>query len=211
MNHAEREISQAIFGRDDYAPKVHFYDHPVPDAEATERSGRPRYKPAIYVVIKPTHPDLAVKDYRSRAITEADKHEYPQQWQKYLDTKDRLARRIPSIEAIPGMSVSAHAELKALELFNCEQLAAHEGDIAPYNYLKSFAKRIMELSDEFKDIPEEREPVRVGADRRQQRQIAPDWAGSRGSTQAYQEKGNQKEGSQEENYQKGSFSYSFTV
>lgn len=215
MSQIEQEIRNAVFGRDDYPPKVHFYDHPVPDEEATERSDRPRYKEVVYVVIKPTHPDLAVKDFRSRAMVETDQRMYPQQWQKYLESKERIDARNPSIEAIPGMTVAAHAELKALGLFDCDQLAAHEGDLAPYNHLKLFAKKVMELSNEFKDLPEEREPVRVEEDRRQQQQGISDWPSTYYSNpQTINQKESVQKGSQEKGHQENqevTFNFEVTV
>jgi hypothetical protein len=204
MNRAEKEISEALFGKTDYPPLVHFYDHAVPDEEKTALSGRPRFKSVPYLTIKPTHPDLAVRDFRSRAMIEIDQRQYAQEWQKYLDTKARIKARLPSIEVMPGMTVEAYAELKALGIHTCQALAEYKGDLSPYNNLKQLASRIMELADEIGNLPEERDAVPVGADRRQQHRIETDWTGSRGgySTQ---------ETPQKAGYQEGNFSYSFTV
>jgi len=143
----ELMIRQALFGREDYRPLVSFYDHAVPDAEATEKSGRPRFRPVVYVRIKPTSPDLSVRDVRARLATEKDRLEYAPEWARYLAQKDTSPNRRPPLSAIPGMTVDANAEFNALNLRNCADLAAYAGDVSPWEQLRETAQAIMRISD----------------------------------------------------------------
>lgn len=209
MNHPEREIRKAMFG-DNYPPIINFYDHATPDEEKTKASGRPRYKAVPYISIKPTAPDLVVKDLFSRAVTPEDKLQFPEQWAKYEARKQRIKERNPAIEVMPGMTVEAHAEFRELGLFDCKQLAEYDGDLAPYNYLKTIAKRVMEISHEH--LPEEREPVRAEASRPEHDSAGPDWASGRTETRAENSRpqASQKESHQEKGF-KTSYDWSISI
>ena len=139
-----REISTALFGRDDHRPIVNFYDHAVPDEAATKKSGRPRYKAVVYVRMKPTAPDLTVRDVRSRLAKDEDKAIFKPEWERYL--AEKAGDQSPKLDGIPGMTIVAKYEFEALNLKTVAALAAYEGDIAPYEHLRETAKKIMEVS-----------------------------------------------------------------
>jgi hypothetical protein len=154
------DIKTAVFGKTDYPPRVKFYDHATRNPEKSLRDGRPRYDEKIYVMFKPTHPDLSVRDVVSRAMKESDKTEFALQWSEYEDRQVEISEFRPPLQAVPGMRISYFQELQGLEIFDCGALAEYEGDLGKISYLRDVAKRIMEVSSEARDLRERRAAVR---------------------------------------------------
>lgn len=214
MSTAHQEISEAIFGKQDYPPRVKFYDHAVYDEELSKQSGRPRYVEKLYVMFKPTHPDLTVRDVVSFAAKEEHKIEYALQWAEYQKAQLEISEFKPPLQAVPGMRISAYNELQALKIYNCGALAEYEGDLGDIDYLRQVAKRIMEVSDEARDLREKREALRKTRDRQQYRStqvpggsVLTQIGGQtlKAEAQGNQEKSNEEKGGEE------SFTYNFQV
>lgn len=167
MSAAERDIRLALFGKQDYPPRVQFYDHSPHDPELSEKSGRPRFREVLYIKLKPTHPDLTVRDVVSYPAKEADKLEYPVQWAEYQKKQTEITEFKPPLQAIPGMRISAFNELQALEIYDCGALAEYKGELDEIDYLRDIAKRIMEVSDEARNLRDERQAVQEATDRQQ--------------------------------------------
>ena len=128
-------------------PKIfaRFFDHAISDPEKSKKSGRKRFKPAVYLELR----NLAesVPDVFHRKMIEQDKADYPEQWDQYQKNQQAISNRAPSVNAIPGMTVVAYEEFKALELWNCEKIAEYSGDLENLEPFRALAKQIMEISD----------------------------------------------------------------
>ena len=160
-------IHAAVFGRTDYEPIITFYDHAAFNEELTKQSGRPRYVETPYMKMKPTHPDLKVRDVVSRKVKPEDKLRYPRQWAEYEKVKaEQREFRIP-LQALPGMKLSYWKELTDLEIFDAEALASTDLDLGELNWFKQLANRLMEVSSEARALYEGRGNVGE-ADHRQQ-------------------------------------------
>lgn len=202
MSRAEEEIRQALFGKQDYRPLVKFYDHAVPDAAATEASGRPRFRQQLNVLIKPTHPDLTVRDTVSRKAEEKHMAEFREEYEAYLKNKERTETEFRTpLQGVPGMTVVAFRELTELGIEDTLDLAEYEGDLGEIDYLREAAKKIMEVAravrasfEESERIRKERETIRPVPSRSQ-------YSGGAGITQTEEKE------SDPENV----FSYSFKV
>lgn len=155
----EQEIRNAIFGRTDYPPIITFFDHATYNEELTRQSGRPRYTEKTYTRIKPTHPDLKVRDEACHPTTEEEKLAYPEQWAKYQEVRGDGAEFKPPLQAVPGMRVSYFNELRDLGIFNADDLAKHDGDLDELNWMKGVAQQIMEISHAARDLREGRKEV----------------------------------------------------
>lgn len=221
-----KEISEAVFGKNDYEPLVTFYDHAAYNEVLSKQSGRPRYTEQTYTLLKPTHPDLKVRDTVSHPTTQDEIDRYPEQWARYQAEKQDQRDFHPPLQAIPGMRISYFRELQALEIFDAKALAEYEGDLGEIDHLRELAKRIMEVAREARElrearenpVREEREPVRTSNDRREYEEIEAVGTGTiqpigtrpqftQAETQ--QEKGEQEKGEQEKGYE--TFNYSFKV
>lgn len=158
-NRTYKAIHQEVFGRTDYEPIVVFYDHAVRSEELTAKSGRPRYVEVPYCKIKPTHPDLKVRDEKSKPASEELKKQFPRQWEAYQKTKSNELEFKPVLQAIPGMSYAIFRELQELDIHNAEDLANYAGDLGEIDYLRQLAKRIMEVSLEARNLRAKRDSV----------------------------------------------------
>jgi len=197
-NRIYKEISDQVFGKQDYEPVVTFFDHPAYDEELSEKSGRPRFTEQTYTLLKPTHPDLKVRDEVSHPVRDHEIERYPEQWAAYQKTKKEQAEFKPCLQAIPGMKVSYFRELQALEIFDAEALANYDGDLGEINHLKDVSVRIMEISNEAQLLHQRREKVREDRDRRVQHrpQVL---------------RASEKESGEKESQEEKTFSYDFQV
>jgi len=161
------------YGVTELPPLVCFFDHAVEDKEASEASGRPRYRAMVYLEKKPR--DGIGRDVFHRAMVETDKKEYAAAWQRYCEKKEVLANRAPPIMALPGMDVAAHAELQAMGLTNSELLANYEGDLGNLAKFKILAKKIMEISNDC--LLQRRDDVPVAVQRSVHSQGSMPWTG----------------------------------
>ncbi len=170
----EWEASQGV---DRLGPIVTFYDHALPDDEATKQSGRPRFKHAVFIRMV-TQNDPTGSTF-CREAKDEDKQQFPKEWAQYEELKAQVDTRAPSIKAIPGMDAVALEELKALDIVNCKQLAEYEGDLSPINHLRQIAQQIMEIDNEaHRGIRGQRESVPENLDGRTNgQQSGTDWAG----------------------------------
>lgn len=178
----------------DKRPFVSFFDHAIQSAELTEKSGRPRYIPKVYIQKIPSAPDLQVRDRFARAMTEQDKLDYPQEWALYQQRKGDIDSLVPPVTAIPGMDAAKRMELEALNIHNCRQLVDYEGNLDNLEETREIARRILEVANE---IREGRDAVRDAADRQIHHPASVPGAG--GGRKA-KEEGNEKAGKQEEGY-----------
>lgn len=152
-----------------HRPRVRFFDKAVPDADLTKESGRPRYRVKTYIEKVPVASNHA-GDVFHGVMTEEHQEEWPEEWARYLELKDRVANRRPSLMAIPGMDVASYEELKALELWNCELLANYEGELVGLEHLRHIAQQIMEISNVY--TGEERENLQGNSVRPVHRNMA---------------------------------------
>lgn len=204
----EQAIKESLGIDDGEQPIVRFFDYALKDDELSEASGRPRYR--AHTFIEKISRDPAVRDVFHRRIEEQDKQEWPRQWEAYQQAKTVIANRSPALKFMPGMDVAVFEELRELGLTDCEKLANYEGNINGLERFREMAKKIMEISNESRDLREERQTVHAEVQRPVHSQgsvpggytspgyIAP---GTATSTQAAQEE------SKEKGYQ--TFSYSF--
>jgi hypothetical protein len=197
-----QEIYNSVFGRTDYEPIVTFFDHATYNEELTKQSGRPRYTETTYTRIKPTHPDLKVRDEVCHPTKEDEKQRYPKQWEAYKKLKDAELEFKPPLQAIPGMKISYFRELQDLNVFNADDLVNYDGDLDELEFLRSIAEKIMEVSREAREVQKRRESVGEDRDRQQQyHSPQPGVITQTGKTlkEEVEEKGNE------------TFSYSFTL
>lgn len=142
----------------DYAshkPYGVFFDKPVPDNAAS--STRPRFKNAIFLRKIPSAPGLKVRDIFERAMEEGDEMEFPEAWEHYQKQRQKIDRKTPPLEGIPGIDPVAIEEFKALELTDCRMVADYEGELDVLAPLRETAKQIMRVADG--KVPEERQAV----------------------------------------------------
>lgn len=164
MDYHEKQIRQAM-GEKRHLPYVSFFDHAVEDKELTEKSGRPRFRSRVYIQKIPSAPDLVQRDIFTRAMTEEDKQDWPEEWARYLEKKEAIDNLTPPITAIPGMGVAEKAELLALGIKNCREFVDYPKGLDELEPLRETAKKIMEVSRYVKDIREGRQGVRNAPDR----------------------------------------------
>jgi len=138
----ETQLKRA-YSVDELPPLVSFFDKAIPDTESTEKSGRTRFKKAVYME-KINRADRSVFH---RKMVELDKKQYPKEWARYTELLDVVENRAPSLMAIPGMDVASYEELKALGLTDCEKLVQYTGKLDDLLVFKGLAVKIMEISD----------------------------------------------------------------
>ena len=117
-------------------PHAYFFDSCVKDGEASEKSGRPRFKNAVY--ISKRKKGGTTQEFH-RAIEAGDKEAYPREWEHYLKVRDNLAK--PSIKLLPGIDEATKAEMNALGIYRLEQLVALDEDY--FDEWKQIARGIL--------------------------------------------------------------------
>lgn len=164
-----KQINDEVFGRSDYEPKVTFYDHAAFSDTLTAESGRPRFVEQTYIMLKPTHPDLKVRDVVSHAAKPEEIAYYTKEWAEYLQRKKEQQEFKPPLQAIPGMRISYFRELQELGIFDAEALSEYEGDLGEISHLRDLSRKIMEISREARDLYAKRQEVRDVQDRPEHR------------------------------------------
>lgn len=127
-----------------YPMLVKFYEHPTLDGVASTEKGRPIYKTKLFVWMKPTSPQLTVKDPKSKPATQAHIREYPEEYARYEAQKGNKRGRPLSL--LPSMNAGLEKELADLGVFTLEQLADIDPAACAEFMLKH--KNIDEASDE---------------------------------------------------------------
>ena len=183
-------------------PKIfaRFFDNAIEDIEASKKSGRKRFRPVVYIELR--NMAESVPDVFHRKLQENDKQDYPQQWAHYLEAHKDISNRAPSLKAIPGMTIAAYEEFKALELWDCEKVADYPGDLENLEQYRSVATQIMRISHD--EISKKRKMVRNEAGGQVHDHSG---AGRAAEIIPIQKESEQKEGQQEEE----SFRYEFKV
>jgi len=140
MNETEQSFLKALgpeYNRDSL-PHVYFADHAVEDATLTAKSGRPRFKNAVY--INKTSKTSTTAQWLGKA-TEQDKLIFPDEWAHYLKVRENL--REIRIGLLPAIDMATTAEMNALGIFNLKQLVAQEH----FSTWKELARRILDATD----------------------------------------------------------------
>jgi hypothetical protein len=99
---------------------VRFYSRTVPDAEETEKQGRPVHKSAPYVQIRVPGDRTNEPD---RPVQDKDKQRFPKAWAAFIAQKEAPVSGTP-LEAWPQISAPEVADLKAQRIHTVEELAA---------------------------------------------------------------------------------------
>lgn len=129
-------------------PAVSFFDYPMEDKALSEASGRPRFR--AHTFIQKQTRGVIVPEIFHRRMEETDKEEFAEEWAIYQQKRDQVDNRAPSLMAMPGMDVASLEELKALDLTDCEKLAAYKGDLTGLEHFQKIAHQIMEISNGLK-------------------------------------------------------------
>lgn len=105
---------------------VRFYDHAKIDRVATLEKGRKVYKDVIYISKKPSQKaGLERCDEFSRPMREEDKDEWPQEWNRYLNSKIEGTKGT-ALDLLPACNPSLKLELAAMGITTVEALAKEE-------------------------------------------------------------------------------------
>lgn len=133
------KIDAALFARAEVI-YVAIYENAVYDDEATQASGRPRYRNAPFIAVR----EKGSKDFVSRPVNEDDKHRFPRAWRSW---EARIgANKVLPLELLPGMRPAALRELRDIKVESIEALAAHEGELGELSDFRVLAKRLGSLS-----------------------------------------------------------------
>ena len=144
MNPIEEQIAKEL-GHDRSKPHVQFYDHAVKNAKRSEEAGRAKYDAQVYILKTPTAPDLVVRNTFSRKMEEKDKAEFPEAWARYQARKQQIDNYNPHVKGIPGMTVTANAELRDLGIVTCRDLVGYEGDLDDLEPLREIALEVLDI------------------------------------------------------------------
>lgn len=161
-NPIEKKIAEEL-GYGNHKPYVQFYDHAVLNQARSEEAGRPKYDAKVYIQKTPSAPDLAVRNNFSRKMIEADKHEFPEEWAHYCAKKKEQDNFNPLVTGIPGMTVTAAAELKDLRIVTCRDLANYDGDLDDLEPLRDIARQVLDIGDRIRAKPAVQAPRAVPA------------------------------------------------
>lgn len=112
---AKRGKSYAIFREDT-----------VKDNMASEKAGRPIYKPVI--LLEKIVPGDSL-NRPIRPMRDSDKEEYPQEWARFQQNKTNQIPGTP-VEAVTWLSKTQVAEFRAINIFTVEQLATLPDSVA---------------------------------------------------------------------------------
>ena len=135
----ESQIADEL-GTRDKAYAVCIYDFAVPDAEATERDGRARFRNVPYIAVRPK----GERDYTARPMADEDKRRFPRAWEAYRWFQNRPTAT--SVALLPGITPADLRELDELKLETIEKLAAHADDIGTLDPFRVLARRFLTLS-----------------------------------------------------------------
>jgi len=116
MNEIEKKIMATLGPEYDHSakPHVYFFDF----ADLITPGKRPRYRNAVYIS-KRSKTALDTAEFRRRA-NEADKQEFPREWEHYLKVRENLKH--PKVDLLPGIDQATLMEMRDMGLFNLQQL-----------------------------------------------------------------------------------------
>lgn len=136
----EEKIEAELFGNRAPTVYVSIFESADPDADASARDGRNRYKNVPYVAIRPK----GERDFVSRPATDEDRRRFPRAWAAWEAAKANPPK--PSVALLPGIRPAALRELEDVGITNIEQLAAYEGELGELDEYRVMARRFMTLS-----------------------------------------------------------------
>lgn len=118
---------------------VAIYDYAVPDNDATERDGRPRFRNVPYIAVRPVDEN----DYTAHQLREEEKTRWPRAWAAYCRMREQGTGT--DIALLPGITAADLCELRALKVETVEQLAVYAGDIGTLDPFRAIARRLLSL------------------------------------------------------------------
>ena len=135
----EEKIDAELFGRAEVI-YVAIYENAVYDDEATQLSGRNRYRNTPFIAVR----EKGTRDYVSRPVNAEDKRRFPRAWKAW---EARHGESAPlSLELLPGMRPAALRELRELKIENVTQLAESDADLGDLDAFRTLARRLRSLS-----------------------------------------------------------------
>lgn len=135
----EEQIAHGL-GLQNHEFWVCIHDYAVPDAAATERDGRPRFRNVPYIAVKVK----GERDYNSAPLKDEDKRRYPHAWRTYQYFKEQTPTT--NVALLPGITPADLRELGALKLESVEALAAYAGELGTLDPFRVLAKRLLTLN-----------------------------------------------------------------
>lgn len=124
---------------------VAIYDYAVPDADATERDGRPRFRNVPYIGVRCLDDKgRAEPDYAAHPLRETEKQQWPRAWAAYCAIRDQPS--MLALELLPRITAADVCELHALEIHTVEALAAHPGELGTLEPFRALARRLLTLA-----------------------------------------------------------------
>lgn len=135
----DEKIDAELFGRAEVI-YVAIYENAAPDPEATEASGRPRYRNAPFIAVK----EKGTKDFVSRPVNEDDKRRFPRAWQAW-EARKNTAAPLP-LELLPGIRPAALRELREIGIQSVEALAeCDRTDLGELDQFRVLARRLRSI------------------------------------------------------------------
>jgi len=130
MNEIEKKIMKSLGPEYDHSakPHVYFFDYAYKVSDG-------KFKNAVYISKRSTTA-LDTQDFRRKANDE-DKAEFPREWEHYLKVKEVL--KIPKVELLPGIDQATLMEMKAVGIYNFDQLMAQDD----FEQWQAMARRIL--------------------------------------------------------------------
>lgn len=136
----EDRIDAELFGRAEVI-YVAIYENAVYDDEATQLSGRPRYRNAPFIAVK----EKGTKDFVSRPVLDEDRRRFPRAW-KAWEARNGASAGLP-LELLPGMRPAQLRELREINetggITTVEALAAYEGELGELESFRVQARRLV--------------------------------------------------------------------
>lgn len=132
----EGRISREVLGvRPDHVACI--FDHAVKDNEATQASGRPRYKDHPYIAVRAVDEN----NYVARPLTDEDRLRFPRALAAY--EKRRAGGLTHALDLLPGIRPAQVLELEALKIESMEALAASDIPLDELEPFRAAARRIL--------------------------------------------------------------------
>lgn len=136
----EEKIDAELFGRAEVI-FVAIYENAVYDDEATQASGRPRYRNAPFIAVR----EKGTKDFVSRPVNDTDKRRFPRAWKSW-ETRNGASAPVP-LDLLPGMRPAALRELTEIGITHVEALASCEReDLGELDTFRQLARRLRSIS-----------------------------------------------------------------
>lgn len=126
---------------------VFFHEEQVKNNFKTKEAGRPIFTPEVQIT------KLVAGDSKlviNRRVRDTDKEEYPVEWARFEQKKERLIPGTP-LENWPVLSDTQKAEFRALNIFTIDQFAqlpdSAGGNIMGFNELRKKAKAFISATE----------------------------------------------------------------